>query len=96
MPLITFNSVHSDYASQMFEKFRKKEDDSGGEMVQEGQHESELEQPQVESKPSLREGQGTHESMSSDGDIGIGSLMNKRAKLEEAIDYVGLMIKRVY
>ena len=95
MPLITFNSVHADYASQMFEKFRKKDEDSGGEMVQERQYES-VEQPQVEAqKASLREGQKPQESLSSENDIGIGSLMNKRAKLEEAIDYVGLMIKQL-
>ena len=28
-------------------------------------------------------------------EIGIGDLMNKRAKLDEAIDYVGLMIKNL-
>ncbi len=96
MPLITFNSVHADYASRMFEKFRKKDEDSGGEMVQERQYESEIESPQVETqKPPLREEQRAQESMSSESNIGIGSLMNKRAKLEEAIDYVGLMIKQL-
>jgi len=37
--------------------------------------------------------QPAEESTSSQ--IGIGSLMDKRAKLEDAIDYVGLMIKNL-
>jgi len=32
----------------------------------------------------------------SESEIGIGELIGKRAKLEEAIDYVGLMIKNHY
>ena len=32
------------------------------------------------------------ETTESDSDIGISSLMNKRGKLEEAIDYVGGLI----
>ena len=32
---------------------------------------------------------------STESTIGIGELMGKRAKLEEAIDYVGLMIKNL-
>ena len=34
-------------------------------------------------------------SPNSESPIGIGELMGKRAKLEEAIDYVGLMIKNL-
>ena len=34
-------------------------------------------------------------SPSTESEIGIGELMGKRAKLEEAIDYVGLMIKNL-
>ncbi len=85
----------------MFDRFRKKEEDSGGEMVQERKFESpepELERPQVNvetQKPSLREGQRVENPVSADSDIGIGALMNKRAKLEEAIDYVGMMIKQL-
>ena len=37
--------------------------------------------------------QPAEESTSSQ--IGIGSLMDKRAKLEDAIDYVGLMVKNL-
>ena len=53
-------------------------EDEGGEMMEERPAESMPEPPQ--------------EIAQSDSDIGISSLMNKRAKLEEAIDYVGGLI----
>ena len=53
----------------------------GGEMVEEKSQESE----NIDSS-------FTDESTS---EIGISELMGKRAKLEEAIDYVGLMIKNL-
>ena len=37
----------------------------------------------------------TYFTTGSGSEIGIGELMGKRAKLEEAIDYVGLMIKNL-
>ena len=39
--------------------------------------------------------QTSEESSSSASQLGIQELMNKRAKLEEAIDYVGLLIKNL-
>jgi chromosome segregation ATPase len=67
----------------------KFKEDEGGEMVQERPAEYE-EQSTQETAESNVEPQA--EAPSSDSDIGISSLMNKRAKLEEAIDYVGGLI----
>ena len=68
------------------DKFKEEE---GGEMVQErpAEYEEQSTQETVESnaEPQAEAPQG-------DSDIGISSLMNKRAKLEEAIDYVGGLI----
>jgi len=61
----------------MFDKFREGE----GEMVEERIEENTGES--VESTSTVESG----------NEIGIGELIGKRAKLEEAIDYVGLMIK---
>ena len=49
-------------------------------------------EPEPAQEPSSYS-QPAEESTSSQ--IGIGSLMDKRAKLEDAIDYVGLMIKNL-
>ena len=60
--------------------FDKFKEEKGGEMVEE------------------RNYQNTNEVKSSqnvESVIGIGELIGKRAKLEEAIDYVGLMIKNL-
>ena len=59
----------------MFDKFKKEE---GQEMVEERIQEQNEEIVQHT------------ESSESKSEIGIGELMGKRAKLEEAIDYVGL------
>ena len=64
----------------MFDKFKE---EKGGEMVEERIDENSNEDETVESSPN------------SESTIGIGELMGKRAKLEEAIDYVGLMIKNL-
>ena len=66
----------------MFDKFKKEE---GEEMVEERREENSNADESVESTSTV-------ESVS---EIGIGDLMGKRAKLEEAIDYVGLMIKNL-
>ena len=63
----------------MFDKFKKEE---GGEMVEERREEN----------VNAVESTSTTKSVS---EIGIGELIGKRAKLEEAIDYVGLMIKNL-
>ena len=81
----------------------KNEDDVGGEMVQERPIESEstdeVTDNSVESQPEPKiDNQPNNTSTmseSSSSDIGIDALMNKRVKLEEAIDYVGLMIKNL-
>ena len=86
----------------LFDKF-KEDDSEGSEMVEErpAYEESEAESESVESLPEnedssgLNEAQETQQSTSSSGDIGISSLMDKRAKLEEAIDYVGMMISNL-
>ena len=64
----------------------KFKEDEGGEMVQERptEYEEQSTQETAESNPEPQV-----ETPQSDSDIGISSLMNKRAKLEEAIDYVG-------
>ena len=78
----------------MFEKFRKEhaehEESSGSEMVEE--------RPQEEPKFQSTEKEVSEpqvQSSSSDSQIGIRALKDKRVKLEEAIDYVGLMIKNL-
>jgi len=63
----------------MFDKFKKEE---GGEMVEE----------RTEERSNVTE---STETIVESSQIGIGELMGKRAKLEEAIDYVGLMIKNL-
>ncbi len=81
----------------MFEKFRKDhvehEESSGSEMVEERPKEepeyNNTEKGVSESQPQ------TESSSSSEGQIGIRALKDKRVKLEEAIDYVGLMIKNL-
>jgi len=66
----------------MFDKFKKEEE---VEMVEERREENVNAEESVESTSTI-------ESVS---EIGIGQLIGKRAKLEEAIDYVGLMIKNL-
>ncbi|MBA4717581.1 MAG: transcriptional regulator [Nitrosopumilus sp.] len=65
----------------MFDKFRESE----GEMVEERREENINAEESIESTSSVE----------SRSEIGIGELIGKRAKLEEAIDYVGLMIKNL-
>ena len=71
------------------DKFKEEE---GGEMVKERPSEYEEQPPQeiAEAEPEPQV-----EMPQSDSDIGISSLMNKRAKLEEAIDYVGGLISNL-
>jgi hypothetical protein len=64
----------------MFDKFKK---DEGGEATEE----KVVEQTNMKSNES-----SANETV---GEIGIVELMDKRVKLEEAIDYVGLMIKNL-
>ena len=90
----------------LFDKF-KEDDSEGSEMVEErpAYEENEPETTQSESVESLPENEyrsGVNEvqdksqqSTSPSSDIGISSLMDKRAKLEEAIDYVGMMISNL-
>ena len=66
----------------MFEKFKKTEES------QQSTGMLEQEKPKIEAERIAEQG-------GSGSEIGIGDLMNKRAKLEEAIDYVGLMIKNL-
>jgi chromosome segregation ATPase len=66
----------------MFEKFKKTEE------FQQDTGMLEQEKPRVEAERIA-------EQTPSGSEIGIADLMNKRAKLEEAIDYVGLMIKNL-
>ncbi len=77
----------------------KDEDSEGSEMVEERPSYEEPETteslPDNEPSPSFNEAQESVEQTSSRSDIGISSLMDKRAKLEEAIDYVGMMISNL-
>jgi len=93
----------------LLDRFKKEDDGSGNQMVKErydrSDEESVLDQKRIESE--ITRSQNTEidmesknfvsskESESIENEIGIGALMNKRAKLEEAIDYVGLMIKNL-
>lgn len=90
----------------MFDKLRKKlqenEDSEGSVMVEEKpleEPETSIEHPPRESyqePESPPEIQTKTESVStSQSQIGVSELMNKRVKLEEAIDFVGLMIKNL-
>jgi chromosome segregation ATPase len=82
---------------------RLKDDDSeGSEIVEERPVYEENEAESVETtsedenQSELNEVQeNTDQMASSSSDIGISSLMDKRAKLEEAIDYVGMMISNL-
>ena len=65
---------------KMFDKFKK---DSGGEMT---------EDRTVDESTNVKPSSVSSETIQ---EIGIVELMSKRAKLEEAIDYVGLMIKNL-
>jgi len=77
----------------MFEKFRKDhEESSGSEMVEERPKE---EAEYHNTEKDISESQPQTQSSSSEGQIGIRALKDKRVKLEEAIDYVGLMIKNL-
>ncbi len=77
----------------------KDDDSEGSEMVEERPYE-ETESETVESEPENEYRSESNEvrenveqaASTSGGDIGISSLMDKRAKLEEAVDYVGMMI----
>ena len=71
------------------DKFKEEE---GGEMVEERPSENQ-EQPSENIAESVSESQP--EIDESGSDIGISSLMNKRVKLEEAIDYVGGLISNL-
>ena len=77
----------------------KDEDSEGSEMVEERPSYEEPETteslPDNEQSPSVNDVQESVEQTSSRSDIGISSLMDKRAKLEEAIDYVGMMISNL-
>ena len=88
----------------LFDKF-KDEDSEASEMVEEhpiyeeGGAES-AEAERVETQTETEHHSGLNEVReqappTSSGDIGISSLMDKRAKLEEAIDYVGMMISNL-
>jgi chromosome segregation ATPase len=92
----------------MFDRFKKNEGEGGGEMVlddSQGSFESTKPEPEQkvepalepESSPQMTETQSfepqTTGSVSSS--IGIDGLMDKRVKLEEAIDFVGVIIKNL-
>ena len=68
----------------------KDNDSEGSEMVEErpAYEESTPETDESDSELNTVE-ENTQQESSSSSDIGISSLMDKRAKLEEAIDYVG-------
>jgi chromosome segregation ATPase len=98
-----FDTVHTK-SSHMFEKFRKKKEEygesEGSGMVEERpveekeNHLSEIvSESNIPPKPdNITQTQALSQSESQ---IGIRALKDKRVKLEEAIDYVGLMIKNL-
>jgi len=84
----------------MFEKFRKNneghEESEGSEMVEERPAEQEkFHSEEIVSEPRTDTPTPAETPSQSEGQIGIRSLKDKRVKLEEAIDYVGLMIKNL-
>lgn len=93
----------------LLDRFKKEDAESGNQMVKERHDEPDegsiLNQKKDEFETAKSQNTeidiesrnfvSSKESESIGSEIGIGSLMNKRAKLEEAIDYVGLMIKNL-
>ncbi len=93
----------------LFDRFTKKdEEDYGGEMVEEKPSESYKPEPmetepmetasEPEPTPDMTETSSFEpqlQTSSAASSIGIDALMDKRVKLEEAIDYVGVMIKNL-
>lgn len=103
LPLLaTFNSGQFSLDIVMFDKLRKKIEEesnqgenSGGEMVKERPNENQQSLEEKRPETVIESSYHTDAESENTSEIGIGSLMNKRAKLEEAIDYVGLMIKNL-
>jgi chromosome segregation ATPase len=90
----------------LLDRFKKEDDDYGEELVEERptptyDPEPEVEkvepinEPELEAKIDNQSSETSSMTYSSSSDIGIDALMSKRVKLEEAIDYVGLMIKNL-
>ena len=73
----------------MFDKFKRGARKEGIEMVAEREKIPENENVQSENVSNVT----PNEQQIPNSDIGIVGLIDKRTKLEEAIDYVGLMIK---
>ena len=89
---------------------KDKDEPSGGEIEREFQTEASSDSTEPEPEYSAKDNtetssepaeeptsssQTSEETSSSGSQLGIQELMNKRAKLEEAIDYVGLLIKNL-
>ncbi len=88
----------------LFDRFTKKdEEDYGGEMVEEESSKSYEPEPvetvpEPEPTPHMTDTssfESQPQTTSTATNIGIDALMDKRVKLEEAIDYVGVMIKNL-
>jgi chromosome segregation ATPase len=87
----------------LFDRFKKNDENEWeGGMVEE--RESEPEESATEYEPAEKSEpvvetpspqMSTQTTSSASSDIGIDALMGKRVKLEEAIDYVGVMIKNL-
>lgn len=103
---LTFYSIlYTPILVIMFEKFRKKKEEygesGGSEMVEEKPVEERKYHPEeIISEPESRippssENRSQTQTSQSEGQIGIRALKDKRVKLEEAIDFVGLMIKNL-
>ena len=95
--------------TNMFERFKKNRDKleefssekepESGVMVEDIPYEPQRAEPPIENKPveqvKIPEHIEQFNMSQPTDDIGIRSLMDKRTKLEEAIDYVGLLIKNL-
>lgn len=102
---LTFYSIlYTPILVIMFEKFRKKKEEygesGGSEMVEERSveeyHPEEIiSEPESRIPPPSENRPQIQTSSESEGQIGIRALKDKRVKLEEAIDFVGLMIKNL-
>ena len=86
----------------LFDKFKEEDSEGGIEMVAERPVENEENKESIieETQEQYNDNSGqtdtqTNFTSTTTDDIGISSLMNKRAKLEEAVDYVGMLISNL-
>lgn len=111
IPNFLFDLVHTNLVSmfeRLKKKLQEEKKSEGSELVEEKPFEAEIsppeeirQEPEPRHEPEAREKtpspemQPQTQSVSTESQIGVSALMDKRVKLEEAIDYVGVMIKNL-